>query len=141
MEGGAETIGLSMLSKVMNNVLRVYLPEIYLNYPQSQDNLSPVFIFIIPRPDTSTPVLLCLGMKRLGHILLILSMLRLFCFAAAIQYDEEKYLEREVSKELTNWIMQMIHRSEPAMCPHKRNSELINSLLALPKVLNDAGRK
>nr|CAD7590987.1 unnamed protein product [Timema genevievae] len=80
-------------------------------------------------------------MKRLGHILLILSMLRLFCFAAAIQYDEEKYLEREVSKELTNWIMQMIHRSEPAMCPHKRNSELINSLLALPKVLNDAGRK
>nr|CAD7460769.1 unnamed protein product [Timema tahoe] len=46
-----------------------------------------------------------------------------------------------VSKELTNWIMQMIHRSEPAMCPHKRNSELINSLLALPKVLNDAGRK
>nr|BAC76715.1 circadian neuropeptide PDF [Gryllus bimaculatus] len=29
----------------------------------------------------------------------------------------------------------------PLMCVHKRNSEIINSLLGLPKVLNDAGRK
>ena len=46
------------------------------------------------------------------------------------------------ARELTNWIMQMfMHKGEPAICTHKRNSEIINSLLGLPKVLNDAGRK
>jgi hypothetical protein len=46
------------------------------------------------------------------------------------------------TSELVSWITQLLLRKEqPVMCTHKRNSELINSLLGLPKVLNEAGKK
>jgi hypothetical protein len=46
------------------------------------------------------------------------------------------------ARELATWLMQFLfHKGEPPVCTHKRNSELINSLLGLPKVLNEAGRK
>jgi hypothetical protein len=46
------------------------------------------------------------------------------------------------TRELVSWITQLLlHKAEPTMCAQKRNSELINSLLGLPKVLNEAGRK
>lgn len=46
------------------------------------------------------------------------------------------------TRELVSWITQLLlHKREPIMCSHKRNSELINSLLGLPKLLNEAGKK
>jgi hypothetical protein len=46
------------------------------------------------------------------------------------------------TRELVSWIIQLLlHKGEPIMCSHKRNSELINSLLGLPKLLNEAGKK
>jgi hypothetical protein len=46
------------------------------------------------------------------------------------------------TRELVSWITQLLlHKEEPVICSHKRNSELINSLLGLPKVLNEAGKK
>jgi hypothetical protein len=46
------------------------------------------------------------------------------------------------TRELVSWITQLLlHKGEPIMCSHKRNSELINSLLGLPKLLNEAGKK
>ncbi|XP_027233264.2 pigment-dispersing hormone type 1-like [Penaeus vannamei] len=50
--------------------------------------------------------------------------------------------EREVVSELAAQILRVAQGpSAFAAGPHKRNSELINSLLGLPKVMNDAGRK
>ncbi|KAK9511231.1 hypothetical protein O3M35_005828 [Rhynocoris fuscipes] len=40
-------------------------------------------------------------------------------------------------RELASWLLYLAQRHDQ---PHKRNSEIINSLLGLPKVLNDAGR-
>jgi hypothetical protein len=45
------------------------------------------------------------------------------------------------TRELVSWITQLLLHKEAPMCSHKRNSELINSLLGLPKVLNEAGKK
>nr|XP_027233272.1 pigment-dispersing hormone type 1-like [Penaeus vannamei] len=50
--------------------------------------------------------------------------------------------EREVVSELAAQILRVAQGpSAFAAGPHKRNSELINSLLGLPKVMNDAGKK
>jgi hypothetical protein len=40
------------------------------------------------------------------------------------------------AKELVSLLMELAQHERV----HKRNSEIINSLLGLPKVLNDAGR-
>ncbi|XP_027233271.1 pigment-dispersing hormone type 1-like [Penaeus vannamei] len=53
-----------------------------------------------------------------------------------------KCSERELVSELAAQILRVAQGpSAFAAGPHKRNSELINSLLGLPKVMNDAGRK
>ncbi|XP_069984569.1 pigment-dispersing hormone type 1-like [Penaeus vannamei] len=53
-----------------------------------------------------------------------------------------KYFEREVVSELAAQILRVAQGpSAFAAGPHKRNSELINSLLGLPKVMNDAGKR
>nr|UES72889.1 pigment dispersing factor [Carausius morosus] len=88
-------------------------------------------------------------MKQLAILVLCVVFLRLLHQTAGLQYDDDRYLDGEsswqrrntVTRELATWIMQLLHRGEPMLCNQKRNSELINSLLALPKVLNDAGRK
>ncbi|XP_076042154.1 pigment-dispersing factor [Oratosquilla oratoria] len=51
-----------------------------------------------------------------------------------------KYSDREVIADLAAQILR-ITRVPAFALPHKRNSELINSLLGLPKVMNDAGRR
>ncbi|PSN52637.1 Pigment-dispersing hormone peptide [Blattella germanica] len=85
-------------------------------------------------------------MKHLGTIILFLYLLRMAFTSPAIQLEDDRYMDKETNavnaRELTNWIMQILmHKGEPTVCTHKRNSELINSLLGLPKVINDAGRK
>ncbi|ROT62689.1 Pigment-dispersing hormone type 2 [Penaeus vannamei] len=56
--------------------------------------------------------------------------------------DDLKYFEREVVAELAAQILRVAQGPSAFVAgPHKRNSELINSLLGLPKVMNDAGRR
>ncbi|XP_047481380.1 pigment-dispersing hormone type 1-like [Penaeus chinensis] len=49
----------------------------------------------------------------------------------------------QVATELAIQILQAVKGAHPGMAvgPHKRNSELINSLLGLPKFMIDAGRR
>nr|QBX89065.1 pigment dispersing hormone 2 [Nephrops norvegicus] len=63
--------------------------------------------------------------------------------AVLTQAQELKYPEREVVAELAAQILRVIQGPWGPMAagPHKRNSELINSILGLPKVMNDAGRR
>ncbi|XP_047481280.1 pigment-dispersing hormone type 2 [Penaeus chinensis] len=56
--------------------------------------------------------------------------------------DDLKYFEREVVVELAAQILRVAQGPSAFVAgPHKRNSELINSLLGIPKVMNDAGRR
>ncbi|ROT62684.1 Pigment-dispersing hormone type 2 [Penaeus vannamei] len=60
----------------------------------------------------------------------------------ATAQDDLKYFEREVVAELAAQILRVAQGPSAFVAgPHKRNSELINSLLGLPKVMNDAGRR
>ncbi|XP_065361193.1 protein PDF [Calliphora vicina] len=66
--------------------------------------------------------------------------------------DEERYFDKEFNRDLINWLSS-IHYAQSLNNPcryygdnsltapmPKRNSELINSLLSLPKNMNDAGK-
>ncbi|XP_047481347.1 pigment-dispersing hormone type 1-like [Penaeus chinensis] len=56
--------------------------------------------------------------------------------------DDLQYQEREVVSELAALILRVAQGPSAFVAgPHKRNSELINSLLGIPKVMNDAGRR
>ncbi|XP_063615860.1 pigment-dispersing hormone type 1-like [Penaeus indicus] len=53
-----------------------------------------------------------------------------------------KYSEREAVFELAAQILRVAQGPSAFVGgPHKRNSELINSLLGIPKVMTDAGRR
>ncbi|XP_037781765.1 pigment-dispersing hormone type 1-like [Penaeus monodon] len=53
-----------------------------------------------------------------------------------------QYPEREMVSELAAQILRVAQGPSAFVAgPHKRNSELINSLLGIPKVMNDAGRR
>ncbi|XP_071534589.1 pigment-dispersing hormone peptides-like [Panulirus ornatus] len=71
-----------------------------------------------------------------------LVMLVMLAMAAALtQAQELKYPEREVVAELAAQILRVAQGPWGSVGPHKRNAELINSILGLPKVMNDAGRR
>ncbi|XP_005181776.3 pigment-dispersing hormone type 2 [Musca domestica] len=95
-------------------------------------------------------------MANINGLICCLMCLELFLciFAAALPAQEdERYFEKQLNRELlNNWLssargVQAINnpcRYYPdntwsAAMP-KRNSELINSLLSLPKSMNDAGK-
>ncbi|XP_017492803.1 PREDICTED: protein PDF [Rhagoletis zephyria] len=92
-------------------------------------------------------------------------MAKLLCFAFALVLssifisskalptpDEDRYLEKEYNRELLNWLNSVQYPQPYAVpCKYyptnsftgpvpKRNSELINSLLSLPKSMNEAGK-
>ncbi|KAL7727049.1 hypothetical protein ACLKA6_004030 [Drosophila palustris] len=71
--------------------------------------------------------------------------------------DEERYVEKEYNRDLYDWLNNAARYAPIAPCKYpyfqantlpnvnnmrmpKRNSELINSLLSLPKNMNDAGK-
>ncbi|KDR21015.1 Pigment-dispersing factor [Zootermopsis nevadensis] len=87
-------------------------------------------------------------MKQLGAVILFFYLLTTEFTSAAIQLEDNRYLDKEFQtnavnvRELATWIMQLLlHKGQQTICTHKRNSELINTLLGLPKILNEAGRK
>lgn len=53
-------------------------------------------------------------------------------------------LQAQTWRDMTLQILQQLVRANADFAPiyhHKRNSEIINSLLGLPKTMSDAGRK
>ncbi|XP_016984214.1 protein PDF [Drosophila rhopaloa] len=72
--------------------------------------------------------------------------------------DEERYVRKEYNRDLLDWVnnlgqftpgqvatlcrypLVLENSLVPSMPIRKRNSELINSLLSLPKNMNDAGK-
>ncbi|KRF83345.1 protein PDF isoform X2 [Drosophila virilis] len=81
------------------------------------------------------------------------------CTFARATPDEERYVEKEYNRDLYDWINNAVRYApvqppgppckypyfldnslNPNMRMPKRNSELINSLLSLPKNMNDAGK-
>nr|QBX89064.1 pigment dispersing hormone 1 [Nephrops norvegicus] len=63
--------------------------------------------------------------------------------AVLTRAQELKYPEREVVADMAAQILRVALGpwDTVATVPRKRNSELINSLLGIPKVMNDAGRR
>ncbi|KAK3879350.1 hypothetical protein Pcinc_016067 [Petrolisthes cinctipes] len=63
--------------------------------------------------------------------------------AVFVHGHDLKYPEREMVAEMAAQILRVAQGSWPPTAggAHKRNSELINSILGLPKVMNDAGRR
>ncbi|XP_059614043.1 pigment-dispersing hormone type 1 [Phlebotomus argentipes] len=70
--------------------------------------------------------------------------------------DDDLYYDRQFSRDFTPWMAASLAYTRQPETPcqfynlpgnyltppqiHKRNSELINSLLSLPKTMNDAGK-
>ncbi|XP_027233263.1 pigment-dispersing hormone type 1-like [Penaeus vannamei] len=77
-----------------------------------------------------------------GVAVIVLLVVMAVALQAATAERNMKYFERELVSELAAQILRVAQGpSAFAAGPHKRNSELINSLLGLPKVMNDAGRR
>ncbi|XP_037088644.1 pigment-dispersing hormone 1 peptides-like [Pollicipes pollicipes] len=78
---------------------------------------------------------------RTGLVCLLLSVVVAAALAAPDRYssDELDLGTRQVIGELAGRILRLARPASP-LGTQKRNSELINSLLGLPKIMNDAGR-
>ncbi|XP_073840375.1 pigment-dispersing factor [Musca autumnalis] len=96
-------------------------------------------------------------MARICYFSLALLWMCLLLCNAAIALpapDEEQYFDKQLNRELINRWLSSIHNAQNLNNPchfyggdgtwtapmPKRNSELINSLLSLPKSMNDAGK-
>ncbi|XP_069935831.1 pigment-dispersing hormone 1 peptides-like [Cherax quadricarinatus] len=79
----------------------------------------------------------------MGSATLLAVLVAVIVLAVITGAQELKYPEREVVAELAAQILRVVHGPWYTVVPgpHKRNSELINSILGLPKVMNDAGRR
>nr|XP_045597518.1 pigment-dispersing hormone A peptides-like isoform X1 [Procambarus clarkii] len=79
--------------------------------------------------------------NRMRNAVVVLVLVAMVAVLARAQ--ELKYPEREVVAELAAQILRVAQGPWGTMAggPHKRNSELINSILGLPKVMNEAGRR
>nr|Q23756.1 RecName: Full=Pigment-dispersing hormone 2 peptides; Contains: RecName: Full=PDH precursor-related peptide 2; Contains: RecName: Full=Pigment-dispersing hormone 2; Short=PDH 2; Flags: Precursor [Callinectes sapidus]AAA67053.1 pigment-dispersing hormone II [Callinectes sapidus] len=64
-------------------------------------------------------------------------------FALLTQGQELHVPEREAVANLAARILKIVHAPHDAAAgvPHKRNSELINSLLGISALMNEAGRR
>ncbi|KAK6618325.1 hypothetical protein RUM44_002777 [Polyplax serrata] len=63
---------------------------------------------------------------------------------ACYPFKEEKMRDKDIARHMAKWLIKAVQNNDLAVCnlsTHKRNSEIINSILGLPKNLNDAGRK
>ncbi|XP_042876477.1 pigment-dispersing hormone type 1-like [Penaeus japonicus] len=79
-------------------------------------------------------------MRSIAVLVLLVAMA--MSLQATVAERNLKYLEREVVSELAAQILRVAEGPSAFVAgPHKRNSELINSLLAIPKTMNDAGRR
>ncbi|XP_067644472.1 protein PDF [Eurosta solidaginis] len=92
-------------------------------------------------------------MAKLVCVVLTLIFSTIFISSKALPTpDEDRYIDKEYNRELLNWL-NSVQYPQPYAAPckyypinsftgpiPKRNSELINSLLSLPKGMNEAGK-
>ncbi|XP_045114194.1 pigment-dispersing hormone 2 peptides-like [Portunus trituberculatus] len=72
------------------------------------------------------------------------AVLVLVALAALLTKGQELHVpEREAVAALAARILKVVHAPQDAAAglPHKRNSELINSLLGISALMNEAGRR
>ncbi|XP_045114069.1 pigment-dispersing hormone 2 peptides-like [Portunus trituberculatus] len=72
------------------------------------------------------------------------AVLVLVVIAALLTQGQELHVpEREAVATLAARILKVVHAPQDAAAgfPHKRNSELINSLLGISALMNEAGRR
>nr|QPO25073.1 pigment dispersing hormone protein [Callinectes arcuatus] len=72
------------------------------------------------------------------------AVLVLVVFAALLTQGQELHVtEREAVANLAARILKIVHAPHDAAggFPHKRNSELINSLLGISALMNEAGKR
>ncbi|KAH8384060.1 hypothetical protein KR009_011976 [Drosophila setifemur] len=97
-------------------------------------------------------------MARFISVLLLLILAVCYGCGAMAVPDEERYVRKDYNRDLLDWfntVGQFTPRQVATLCRYplildnslgdpmpirKRNSELINSLLSLPKNMNDAGK-
>ncbi|XP_043234865.1 pigment-dispersing hormone type 1-like isoform X1 [Amphibalanus amphitrite] len=94
-----------------------------------------------PPPDAAALTLRTPATMRTGIVCLLLSALVALALGAPDRYssDELDLATRQMIGELAGRILRLA-RPASALGAQKRNSELINSLLGLPKIMNEAGR-
>ncbi|XP_042876479.1 pigment-dispersing hormone type 1-like [Penaeus japonicus] len=79
-------------------------------------------------------------MRSIACIVLLVAMA--MSLQATVAERNLKDFDLEVVSELAAQILRVAEGPSAFVAgPHKRNSELINSLLAIPKTMNDAGRR
>ncbi|XP_045114067.1 pigment-dispersing hormone 2 peptides-like [Portunus trituberculatus] len=74
---------------------------------------------------------------------LVAMVLVVVCVALVTQGQELNVPEREAVATLAAHILKVVHAPPEVVgsLPHKRNSEIINSLLGLSRLMNEAGRR
>ncbi|XP_066957333.1 pigment-dispersing hormone type 1-like [Macrobrachium rosenbergii] len=72
-------------------------------------------------------------------IVAIVALAVLFCYAVA--QEDFPTTERKVVADLAAQILRVAHGPWSAAEAHKRNSGMINSLLGIPMVMAEAGKK
>ncbi|XP_064104621.1 pigment-dispersing hormone type 1-like [Macrobrachium nipponense] len=72
-------------------------------------------------------------------VCLALVVVVLSCYATA--QEDLMIAERQVVAELAAQILRVAHGSWNAVEAHKRNSGMINSILGIPRVMAEAGKK
>ncbi|XP_064104478.1 pigment-dispersing hormone type 1-like [Macrobrachium nipponense] len=72
-------------------------------------------------------------------VCLALVVVVLSCFATA--QEDVMTTERQVVAELAAQILRVAHGSWNTVEAHKRNSGMINSILGIPRVMAEAGKK
>ncbi|XP_042876472.1 pigment-dispersing hormone type 1-like [Penaeus japonicus] len=79
-------------------------------------------------------------MRSIAFIVLLVAMA--MSLQATVAERNLKDFDLEVVSELAAQILRVAEGPSAFVAgPHKRNSELINSLLGIPKVMTDAGRR
>nr|P37085.1 RecName: Full=Pigment-dispersing hormone A peptides; Contains: RecName: Full=PDH precursor-related peptide; Short=PRPP; Contains: RecName: Full=Pigment-dispersing hormone A; Short=PDH A; AltName: Full=Light-adapting distal retinal pigment hormone A; Short=DRPH A; Flags: Precursor [Faxonius limosus]AAB26385.1 pigment-dispersing hormone preprohormone [Faxonius limosus]prf//1912192A pigment-dispersing hormone [Faxonius limosus] len=76
-------------------------------------------------------------MRSAMVVLVLVAMVAVFTRAQELKYPEREVVA-ELAAQIYGWPGSL---GTMAGGPHKRNSELINSILGLPKVMNEAGRR
>ncbi|XP_063883961.1 pigment-dispersing hormone 2 peptides-like [Scylla paramamosain] len=100
---------------------------------------APALPYLLSLP---TCLLACLQSKmRSGAIVAVL--LVVVCAAFFTKGQELNVPEREAVATLAAHILKVVHAPPEVVgsLPHKRNSEIINSLLGISRLMNEAGRR
>ncbi|XP_066957101.1 pigment-dispersing hormone type 1-like [Macrobrachium rosenbergii] len=78
---------------------------------------------------------------QIKFVAVMVVMMAAICCMAAAQQDDLQITERQIVAELAAQILRVTHGPWGASVAQKRNSGMINSILGIPKVMAEAGKK